>query len=64
MTIYIITYLFIGLLVLAFADWIIRKYMPEDEWYTNKQRLIVSLGWPIHIIAFIVGFIIGMYKDK
>jgi hypothetical protein len=62
--IYITTYLFIGLLVLAFADWTIRKYLPEEEWYTNKQRLVVSLGWPIHAIAFIVGFIIGIYKKK
>jgi len=60
---WILTYLMVGVTFLFLYE-IICDYIETEFRFTNKERLIVGLLWPIAIIMFIWTFIKTILNDS
>ena len=53
-----ITYLIIGFLFILFVEGL-SKYLKTNNPFTNRERLAVSMLWPLGVVILIYFFIIS-----
>ena len=58
-----ITYLVIGFLFLLFIEGM-GKYLQPNHPFTNRERLAISILWPLGIVILIYFFIVAIIKFK
>ena len=58
-----ILYLLIGVVWTAFIDLYLKPKTPTGEPINNLNRLIQTIGWPIWVIVFIYGIIMGITNN-
>lgn len=51
-----IIYLLIGLLVSILFDWVMKKMPIEELQFTNWERLVLIVIWPLAVLWAIYGF--------
>lgn len=51
-----IIYLLIGLLVSILFDWVMKKLPIEELQFTNWERLVLIVIWPLAVLWAIYGF--------
>jgi hypothetical protein len=62
---WIINYLLLGILVMWALDYISRKVSDNpNQLFTQWERIVLIIGWPVYLITFIVMFLVTFFKNK
>ena len=60
---WIINYLLLGILVMWVLDYISRKVSDNsNQLFTQWERIVLIIGWPVYLTTFIVMFILTFFK--
>jgi len=61
---WIITWIAIGAIMTLGVDWIALWVGNPANMLTNKERVIVILGWPVYLVVFVYSFVKALLNDE
>tara|TARA_Y100000310_G_scaffold316979_1_gene369345 strand:+ start:510 stop:701 length:192 start_codon:yes stop_codon:yes gene_type:complete len=58
---FVITYLILGLIIVFIFEGMVRIFQTGEE-FSNRERLLISILWPLSIMIFVISFINESFK--